>query len=95
MADNANRMKWTAAEGTQLNDDEFDAALCALTGIVDEFAQLRGDRLDAEITRRIQAKTTSTRTFHAPSSFVLLESLPAAGVKLTKELFADQQMRDA
>jgi hypothetical protein len=76
MAANATQLGWTAAPGTILNDDQFDAVLCALTGIAPETHQLRGSRLDAEITRRIQAKTGTDRTYHAPASFVLLESWP-------------------
>ncbi len=90
MADNTNRLGWVAEAGTQINDDEFDAALCALTGVVDEALQLRGERLNAEITHRIQAKIPASESFQAPSSFVLLERIPELWVTVSKQNFADQ-----
>ena len=86
MADNANRLGWLADDGLTLNDDEFDAALCALTGIAAIDCQLRGERLDAEITRRICARIPPAyhQNYHAPPSFMLLEKLPAARVYLQK-----------
>jgi hypothetical protein len=85
MADNANRLGWTAVENTRLSDDEFDAALCALTGVADAPFQLRGDHLDAEITRRIQVRIATSEAFRAPPSYVLLEHLPLLQVTLNRQ----------
>ncbi len=89
MAENARRLGWIADAPLILTDDEFDAALCALTGIAGADHQLREERLDVEITRRIHDKSPETafQTFHAPRSFVLLERVPAQKVNLYKSRF--------
>lgn len=94
MAENATRLGWQADSELRLTDDEFDAALCALTGIADTEHQLRGERLDDEITRRIHDKSpeTALQTFHAPRSFVLLEKLPPFRVRLHKQRLDNAQM---
>ena len=45
-----------ANPGTELNDDELDAVLCALTGIAPQWALLRGHALEDAIVCRIRKK---------------------------------------
>jgi hypothetical protein len=50
------RLKTTADEGTQLNDDHLDAALCALTGILPSAYLLGSAMLGAAIQDRLAQK---------------------------------------
>ena len=70
-------LKWLAEDGFQMNNDEFDAAICALTGIGD---QLHGVELETEINRQLDGK------YCAPRGYVLLRHIPEA-VNIVRKSF--------
>jgi len=77
LADILNKLDWYCCEdGCTLTDDEFDAALCALTGVADAEAQFQGRLLEDEIYRRISSKLKTPQHSHirtdSPQGFVLL-----------------------
>jgi hypothetical protein len=75
------------AEDETLSDDELDASICAITGVVDDQARLQGDDLDAEITRRMRDKMLTRETKGIPTApptgYVLQRVQPEATIRLT------------
>jgi hypothetical protein len=55
-----------------ISDDDLDAIICAITGVVDEIHLLQGDELRKEINRLI----SNGKQYPAPKGYVLLKSLP-------------------
>ena len=49
LAENLNQLRWTASNDFELTHDEFDAALCALTGIASPDSRLEGPELEEEM----------------------------------------------
>lgn len=88
MATIATELGWTAHNGIQLNSDEFDAVLCALSGIVGTRYRLEGARLNEEMNRRIRHKmdVKEVPAFNAPASFVVLERQPEAKIFIGKKM---------
>lgn len=78
----ANCLKLTSEEEITLNDDELDAIICAITGVVDEEYLLRG----VELTKRMQdlKGTENFGRICAPAGYVLLKSLPNIKMNLRK-----------
>ncbi len=70
-----NCLKWQAQPGFLISNDEFDAALCALCGFGET---LSGDELDRKINKNITATLSHNQTYCAPTSYVLLSSVPSA-----------------
>lgn len=69
LADLLNTLGWKAEAGFILNDDEFDAALCALCGVSDT---LHSEELAGEINALIH----DGNTYQAPAGYVLLKRVP-------------------
>jgi len=59
LADILTRMRVDADEGVRLNDDHFDAAICAITGVLADHWLLYGEELESEIRRRLEGKVRS------------------------------------
>ncbi len=73
-----------AAEDDSLTDDEFDAALCALTGVLPPSMRLEGDDLGAAIVERVASKSALPAHGLLPRGYVLLRSLhPDVELRLT------------
>lgn len=66
-----NKLNITPINNTKLkiNDDEIDAVLCALCGVVSDDHTLKGSQLDEHITTRIN----NGITYKAPKGYVLLQ----------------------
>ncbi len=87
LANILNKLDWSCCEdGCTLTDDEFDAALCALTGVADAEARLQGRLLEDEIYRRISCKLKAPQRSHirtnGPQGYVLLTLPPIETVHL-------------
>ncbi|MBF0293498.1 MAG: hypothetical protein HQK86_15225 [Nitrospinae bacterium] len=67
LADILNNLSWTADEGFPLNHDEFDAAICALTGLG---KQLKGNALQKEMNDKLEGN------YSLPRGYVLLKEIP-------------------
>jgi hypothetical protein len=67
MAKILKHLSWTADEHFTLNHDEFDAAICALTGLG---KQLKGDELQSEMNSKLKKK------YAPPKGYVLLKEIP-------------------
>lgn len=85
MAIMANAIGLKAAEATTLNDDEFDAVVCAITAVADESCLLKGKPLDDLISAKINAGS-----FSAPASYVLLQKLSEAEIYVTRKTVKNQ-----
>lgn len=85
----ANGMNLTANEKISLNDDELDAVICAITGIVDEKYRLQGNELTNNINKLIEKRMkrkTQCRYF-PPKGYVLLKDIPEeATINITKKI---------
>ncbi len=79
LAQMAQDLGFTADEGTSFTDDDFDAIICALTGVVDHEHQLKGDdlahKVETLICRRLSGHTLG-RSDLVPSGYVLLRGRP-------------------
>ncbi|GFO95997.1 hypothetical protein ig2599ANME_0181 [groundwater metagenome] len=69
----ANCLKLTSEKEITLNDDELDAIICAITGVVDEKYCLYGDELSDKMKKLKGAENFSR--ICAPAGYVLLKSL--------------------
>ncbi len=65
-----------AADGASLTDDEFDGALCALTGVLPPPMRLEGDELGAAVVERVASKSALPAHGLVPRGYVLMRSLP-------------------
>ncbi len=81
-----NRLEWTADAKEVLNDDELDAALCALAGAVDAKARLEGKELEDTVRHHIAQRlgTGAYGRFRAdpPCGYVLLKLPPLEPVTI-------------
>lgn len=88
LADIANNLGMVGEEGDDFNGDEFDAALCAITGVVAEDKLLRGHELADSVRRRIQARVPTQHHFRisacVPQNYVLMQSPPETEIRLVK-----------
>lgn len=78
----ANGINLTAKEEISLNDDEFDAVICAITGIVDEKYRLQGN----ELTEYINSSISNGNRYPAPMGYVLLKKKPEININITKKI---------
>lgn len=84
-----------AKNGDILNDDELDAIICALPGVVDDDLILQGDELKHEISKSINNKLKNENIecldVNPPLGYVLLKEI--LGVKIIIEMknFADHE----
>ena len=80
----ANNLEMKGKEG-----DAFDAALCAITGVVAEDAHLRGEGLSREVYRRIKARVAPRH--HAwiaasvPKNYILMKTPPEKEIRVVKK----------
>jgi hypothetical protein len=87
LAEILNRMSVLATEGMQINDDEFDAMICALAGVASDAERLAGDAMHYAVDTRIRQRITDApeTPYTAPPSFVLLRTLPQARITLSAQ----------
>ncbi|WP_428305453.1 hypothetical protein [Lacipirellula sp.] len=89
LADVLNSLNVEADEGVQVNDDEFDAAICAITGVLGSEMTLSGDSLDAKIRERVFKKCSncgvSAEVLKGPQGYVLIGT-KLEGIRVEIEL---------
>lgn len=91
-ADIASRLQIVAEEGEKMNGDEFDAAICAITGVIDQEKRLEGDDLSEEVVQRIKEKVMAR--YHdrisaaVPDNYVLMTSCPNTEVRMVRKLLS-------
>lgn len=70
-----NKLSWKADENFKLTHDEFDAAICALTGLG---GQLKDDELQKEMNDNLEKKwkDKSGKKYALPKGYVLLKKIP-------------------
>ena len=82
-----------ADEGETLTGDEFDAAICAITGVVDRGKQLAGAGLGGkvleEIGSRVAAEHRSRVPAHVPENYVLMKEKPGAEIRIVRRSSGD------
>lgn len=76
-----NNLEWEMTSNSELTHDEFDAAICAITGIVNTNDLLQNEKLENEIKARVQTRLTNHhrnvpfRT-NPPSGYRILTRIP-------------------
>lgn len=84
-----------AEEGETLNDDELDAIICAVTGVVDGDLILQGDELKHEISKNIKNKLKNPNMdeidVDPPLGYVLLKERPDMEIILERKKFDDHE----
>lgn len=73
LAELTERLGLIAGQGEKLNHDEFDAVICALTGVVEETRLLRDNDLKHTILKRLGSQQVDPTP---PKGYVLLQSWP-------------------
>lgn len=68
----ANCLELTSKKEITIIDDELDAIICAITGVVDDNHLLQED----ELTKDINELISNGEVYPAPKGYVLLKSLP-------------------
>ncbi len=85
LAFNLNELRWTADVGTTISHDDFDAAICALTGIARASDRLEGEPLTNEIANKLatdeEIDSEMSHEMTAPEGYRLLQTRPH-GVRL-------------
>ena len=85
LADIANRIGLTAGDGIGVNDDELDAAVCAVAGVAPQWALLYGHELEKEVRCRIKKKLKqSVARGVPPHGYLLLRCQFWSKIHLTK-----------
>jgi hypothetical protein len=78
LASTLNTLQWAAPLGFVLSHDEFDASICALTGLVKPELTLQGNQLDQRIRTLLLDKNDISQAeiarMHAPLGYRLLSS---------------------
>jgi len=73
-------LRVTAEDGAVVNDDDLDAIVCALCGVLPNESLLQGQALEEEIRRGLEVKTRPQDRDHlvtaGPKGYVLIRSLP-------------------
>lgn len=75
-----NELGWTASFGMELDSDEFDAALCAVTGVMPDGALLKGVGLKQHINEILENKFKAGLVYDAPEGYVLLRKAPGPAI---------------
>jgi hypothetical protein len=70
------------AEGTPLNEDEIDAAICALTALASGADRLEGPSLNAELESEFQRHAIVRRDL--PRGYVILKAIPFENVAVSR-----------
>lgn len=80
LAANLNRLGWDAPDDTQFSHDDFDAAICALTGFADFDGMLASDELQGMMQQRLidRGELTNEECSRVtlPIGYRLLQSAP-------------------
>jgi len=83
-----NRLGVKAEDGETLDGDEFDAALCAITGVVDEGGLLRGRGLSELVSEKIRSRLSPRHhariPTNVPENYVLMGRPPETEIRLVK-----------
>ena len=83
-----NRLGVTAEDGETLDGDQFDAALCAVTGVVDEGRLLRGRELSDVVREKIRSRVPPQHyariPTEVPENYVLMKRPPETEISLVK-----------
>jgi hypothetical protein len=76
-------------EGDAFDGDDFDAALCAITGVVDEDALLRGDGLSRVVYQRSKARVAPRHhawiSAFVPKNYILMKTPPEKEIRVVKK----------
>lgn len=84
-----------AENGEMLNDDELDAIICAITGVVDDDLILKGDELKHEISKSIKNKLNNEYldgiNVEPPRGYVLLKEKPNMKINVVIIEFDDHE----
>ena len=84
-----------AENGETLNDDELDAIICAITGVVDDDFILQGDELKHEISKSIKKKLNNENLedidVASPLGYVLLKEKPDMKINVEIKEFDDHE----
>ncbi len=78
----ANCLKLTSEKEITISDDDLDAIICAITGIVDEKYRLHGN----ELTESINSSISNGNRYPAPMGYVLLKKKPEININITKKI---------
>jgi hypothetical protein len=85
----ANNLEMKGKEGDAFDGDDFDAALCAITGVVAEDAHLRGEGLSREVYRRIKARVAPRHhawiSASVPKNYILMKTPPEKEIRVVKK----------
>ncbi len=88
MADIASSLGIVAEEGETMSGDEFDAAICAITGVVDREKLLEGSELSEEVFEKIQAKVGARHQDRIPTAvpdnYMLMSSDPEVKIHVVR-----------
>lgn len=76
LANLATRLRIQPSTAIFLDDDELDATICAVTGLLADQHLLQGDELGKMIGERLGAESSSHVLVTAPVGYVLIRSLP-------------------
>jgi hypothetical protein len=79
LASLANTLRFQAAEGSNMDDDEFDAVLCAMTGCIPD-CTVHGEILAAVVRKRLVAQHGDEDwigSVEPPKGYVVFDRLPA------------------
>jgi hypothetical protein len=86
----AQELGFVTSEDTSFNDDDIDASICALTGVLSNINLLKDNELAIKINNDIKKKIGNTFVgninFEPPNGYVLIKSLPEIKVTLKKEV---------
>jgi hypothetical protein len=90
LASIAHGLGFVSEEDTPFNDDDIDASICALTGVLSNIYLLKDDELAMKIKNEVKKKIDDTFVyninFEPPNGYVLIKSLPEIKVTLKKEV---------
>ena len=72
-----------------MNGDEFDAAICAITGVVDREKRLEGDDLSREVLKKIQSRVGAHHRDRVPTAvpdnYMLMSSCPNMEIRTVRK----------
>lgn len=93
LADILTRMRIEAVEGTRLNDDHLDAAICAITGILVDDWLLQGKELEDKIRHRLKSKMKGKVSSQALELLDEIDTTPPKGYVLIQRKLSDLPLR--
>jgi len=85
LAELATQLNFVAEDNTQLNDDEFDAILCALAGVADPEDRLEGDLLRKIINQQLREKLPDCQhEYDPPAGYCVMRKRPSEKTVICK-----------